>query len=360
MTMARWGFRLALSLLGALLTWAEPVWREASTLGLEGQGWLEPTNSYRRLPARAQADVPPSVWELSGSSAGLVVRFETTADRVSVRWTLTSESLAMPHMPATGVSGVDLYVREAGSRTWRFAQNGRPGAREGNQAELRLGPAGTVRQCLLYLPLYNGVRRVELGVEPGFELRPAPERPANQARPIVVYGTSIVQGGCASRPGLAYPAILGRRLERPVINLGFSGAGKMEPGVVKWLADLDPAVFVIDCLWNLSDGEPAEVERRVTHLVTTLRQAHPRTPVVLVGQSHFKRERHPTPLSQAQVRAAEALVKSGLTGVHWVDGAELLGTDGEGTVDGVHPNDLGMLRHAEVLAPVLERLLTQR
>jgi len=354
-----WMRSILLSLLGMTCARSETIWRDAASFGVEGRGWTETTTPYHRFPARAKAVVPSGVWELSKSSAGLVIRFLTRAERVEVRWSLTSGSLAMPHMPATGVSGVDLYAREGLSGTWRFVQNGRPGAQESNQAGFRLGPAGTDRECLLYLPLYNGVSKLELGTEPGAELRPATESPSARRRPIVIYGTSIVQGGCASRPGMAYPAIVGRRLDRPVINLGFSGSGRMEPGVVDLLAEQEPGVFVIDCLWNLSGEPPVEIERRVTHLIDTLRQKHPTTPIVFVAQSEFRLEQHPTLASQAQERAVRARSMAGVAGLHVVAGTDLLGADREGTVDGVHPNDLGMLRHAEVLTPVLARLLGQ-
>lgn len=354
-----WGQRLLLFLLGMTCLRAETVWRDAATLGIEGRGWTETTSPYHRFPTRAKAQVPSSVWELSQSSAGLVIRFVTRADQVEVRWSLTSGALAMPHMPATGVSGVDLYAREAEGGVWRFVQNGRPAGQDSNHAKLRLGPAGTERECLLYLPLYNGVSQLQLGTETGFDLRPAPERRAASRTPILVYGTSIVQGGCASRPGLAYPSVVGRRLDRPVINLGFSGSGRMESGVVELLAEQQPALFVIDCLWNLSGEPPAEIERRVTQLITTLRQKHATTPIVFVGQSELHGERHPTVASQAQERAVRAESMAGIPGLHLVAGTDLLGTDSEGTVDGVHPNDLGMLRHADVLVPALARLLGQ-
>ena len=355
-----WGQRLLLFLLGMTCVRAETVWRAATTLGVEGRGWTNTASPFHRLPTHAKAQVPSSVWELSQSSAGLAIRFLTRADTVEVRWSLKSGSLAMPHMPATGVSGMDLYAREGAPGAWRFVANGRPSGQESNRAAFRLGPAGTERECLLYLPLYNGLSQLELGTEPGFELRPATGRPATRRDPVVVYGTSIVQGGCASRPGLAYPAVLGRRLDRPVINLGFSGSGRMEPGVVEILAEQAPAAFVIDCLWNLSDELPAEIERRVTQLITTVRRKHPNTPIVFVGQSEFRREQHPTVATQAQERAVRAQSMAGVAELHLVAGIDLLGTDGEGTVDGVHPNDLGMLRHADALGPVMMKLLGQR
>lgn len=345
-------------LLGAVSALAEVVWRDAATLTVEGRGWEVTDAPFQRLPNAAKATVPGHVWDLGRSSAGISIRFRTQADRIDTRWDLTSASLAMPHMPATGVSGLDLYVRDGSSRTWQFVQNGRPTGQLTNTVQFRVGSNAVVREFLLYLPLYNGVTRLDLGVDSSFALEPIPaEALAAQRRPIALYGTSIVQGGCASRPGLAWPAILGRHLDRPVINLGFSGAGRMEPAVVDVLADLDPALFIIDCLWNIGDQRSPEIEARVTHLATSLRQRRPSTPLLFVGQSDIRNERHPTGATKAQERAILALQSAGMKGLHLVPGNLLLGFDREGTVDGVHPNDLGMMRHADALTPIVQALL---
>jgi len=335
---------------------SETRWINAADLTVEGRGWTDADFPFTRLPSPARESIPPGVWQLSRSSAGIAVRFLTRAPRIEVRWDLTQPSLSMPHMPATGVSGLDLYSRVSTNSAWRFVQNGRPTGQTNNMASFNLtDPAGEarLRECLLFLPLYNGVTRLELGVESALELLPAP----TPARPVVVYGTSIVQGGCASRPGLAYTALLRRHLDRPIINLGFSGSGRMEPEVVSVVAELDPQVFVIDCLWNISGETPETVETRVRDLTGLLRKQHPTTPILFVGQSDFRTELHPTRTTLAQERAVRALTAAGVPGLHLLPGRTLLGMDGEGTVDGVHPNDIGMLRHAEALRPVLERLL---
>jgi lysophospholipase L1-like esterase len=334
---------------------SETVWHDARTLTVEGQGWEKVDAPFQRLPSHARGRVPDSVWGLSRSSAGLVVRFLTRAERIDVRWDLTEASLAMPHMPATGVSGIDLYARDPGNKAWRFVQNGRPTGQSNNLASFRVARDPILREFLLYLPLYNGVSRLEVGVDSAVELMPATFKRGTERRPVVVYGTSIVQGGCASRPGMAYPAILGRMLDRSVINLGFSGAGRMESGVVEVVAELDPAIFVIDCLWNLSGEKPEEVRRRVHELIAILRRHHPTTPIVLVGQSEIHPERHPTAGTSTQEAVVREWVRRGDRRLRVVPGIGLLGGDGEGTVDGVHPNDLGMQRQAEVMAPMLSR-----
>jgi hypothetical protein len=196
---------------------------------------------------------------LGTNSAGLSVRFVTDARSISVRWKLTRAELAMEQMPATGVSGVDLYVKnDAGS--WRQLGVGYP-----NQQDMT---AMLASEFMLYFPLYNGVSSMEIGIPAGAMLGKAEPRPASVAKPIVFYGTSIMQGGCASRPDMALPAILGRRLNRPTINLGFTSNGRMDPEVATLLGELNAAVFVIDCPPNMS---AAQVAARAGPLIATIR-----------------------------------------------------------------------------------------
>ncbi|MGE5294028.1 MAG: SGNH/GDSL hydrolase family protein, partial [Solirubrobacterales bacterium] len=333
----------------------EIQWRDAASLTVEGKGWAATAGPFDRLPDSAQSKVSPGVWGLSKHSAGICIRFVTDATHVSIRWSLTGESLAMPHMPATGVSGVDLYTRGV-DHSWQFVGNGRPGAKEGNLAVFELPNKTTApHECLLYLPLYNGTKSLEIGVPQGASLEPAPLRPEDHRKPIVVYGTSIAQGGCASRPGMAWTAILGRLLDRPVINLGFSGSGTMEPPVAEPLAELDPAAYVIDCTWNMGVSQEVYMDR-IGQLVRTIRKTHSSTPMIFVGQSHMRPEAHPTDLSKQQEAAVLAMQKEAFEGLILVSGADLIGDDGEGTVDGVHPNDLGMDRHARALFPIVSKV----
>ncbi len=145
-----------------------------------------------------------------------------------------------------------------------------------------------------------------------------------------------------------------------MINLGFSGSGKMEQSVADFLAELDPAVFVIDCLANMGDLPEDVIAGRVTALVHTIRRSRPDTPILFVGQANIHPERHPTPASRIQEQAVQRLLAEGVPGLDLLGGEHLLGADEEGTVDGVHPNDLGMMRQAEVLYPVLRHILENR
>jgi lysophospholipase L1-like esterase len=332
-------------------------WYDILTLGLDGKGWTSTKHPFDRLPSDAEGKVREPVWKLSQDSAGLSVRFVTNATKISARWTLRRANLALPHMPASGVSGVDLYVRIGGQ--WHWLGNGKPDKPTYSQILVANLPPGE-REYLLYLPLYNGVDSVELGLPPEAVLRKAPATTPRQ-KPIVFYGTSIVQGAAASRPGMAYPAILGRRLNYPIVNLGFSGNGKMEPEVAKLLAELDPEIYVIDALPNL---EPADVKERAELMVKTIRVAHPATPIVLVENIIYEDaileqvKRKKVIEKNAALRVAYAeLRKQGVKQLYYLKADGILGADGEATVDGTHPNDLGFVRMAEAFEPLLRQLL---
>ncbi len=342
------------------------LWYDGRLLLLEGKGWENTESYYDRLPAPAKDKVRQPVWDLSHNSAGMALRFVTEATSLKIRWTLRSGNLALPHMPATGVSGIDLYMRTDDGR-WTFVQNGRPTSKS-NEASFRVVPG---RECLLYLPLYNGVESLKIGVPKdtalstvgatgpqthnsafGSPMHASPV-PGRQTKPIVFYGTSITQGGCASRPGMAFTAIVRRQLDVPVINLGFSGNGRMEPEMADLLAELDPAVYVLDCLWNM---RPAEVSERVGPFVKRLRAARPNTPILLVEDCSVS---NTTPTEKGTIcrRIYEDLKAEGITGLHFLPNRDMLGTDGDGTVDGCHPNDVGMLRQAFVFSKSLVTIL---
>lgn len=341
-------------------------WHDIAALGVQGRAWPDTATSFERLPARARAVLSPQMWLHGQHTAGLYVGFSSNSTALRARWSLRGGALAMHHMPASGVSGLDLYVKSEGA--WRWLATGIPRALPDNEVTLVADLPALVppaqREYRLYLPLYNGVASARIGVAPGATLAATP---AAADKPVVVYGTSIVQGAVASRPGLAYPAQLGRRLARPVLNLGFSGQCRMEPEMVALLTEIHAAAFVVDCLANMP---AAEIEARTLHLVTTLRRAHPRTLIVLLehfpyADAHLRAVHADTQLARNQaLRAAvAALAARGIDDVVLVPTAQaLLEADGVSgaddlTVDGIHPNDRGMLLLAGVVAKVLTALL---
>lgn len=325
------------------------IWYDGQQLTLEGKGWTNTESYYDRLPVKAKNIVTEEVWNLSHHSAGMRIRFTSDAIFIQVRWTLIKEALALPHMPATGVSGVDLYARDEGGK-WRFVANGRPKGIS-NKVDFKL-PEST--EYALYLPLYNGVKHVEMSAYKTRKIEPSGISAEDMKRLIVFYGTSITQGACASRPGMASTAIVGRKLDVPIINLGFSGNGRMEPEIAQLLGELDPAVYVLDCLWNMT---PEMVSERVEPFVNILRQSRPNTAIVLVEDSNFMN----TPTQDGDILRAiyEKLRAQGDQDLFFLSNDGMLGSDTEGTVDGCHPNDLGMMRQGLVFETFLKPILAR-
>jgi len=169
---------------------------------------------------------------------------------------------------------------------------------------------------------------------------------------VVFYGTSITQGGCASRPGICATSIVGRELGVNVINLGFSGNGHMEPEIAELLCDLNPAAFVLDPLWNMT---PEMVSERFEPFIKKLREARPDTPIFLVEDSSIKNR--PTTNGKILRKIYAELAAAGDRNLYFIPNTGMLGEDGEATVDGCHLTDLGMVRQAEVFIKHLRSVL---
>ncbi len=339
---------------------AEPplAWHDVTQWGVEGRAFadMERKKWFDRLPAVADGKVTAAVWGLSRDSAGMMVRFKTDATVLWANYTLSKERLAGANMTAIGASGLDLYARDDTGK-WRWVGVTRPDAKVVRQ-QIIAGLAPGLREYAVYLPLYNGVENLSLGVPPDAKFeRLAPRA----AKPIVFYGTSITHGASATRPGMVHTAILGRRFDRPVINLGFSGNGRMDAAVGDLLVKIDAAVFVIDCLPNMN---AAQVRERTVPLVKQLRAVHPAVPIVLVEDRRNTnswilpaRNQHHTDNHAALREAHAALQKEGIKGLFYVAGDGLLGDDAEAATDGSHPSDLGFVRQADVFEPVLRAAL---
>lgn len=339
---------------------------------VEGQAWPAFVKDfYDRLPARAEQKVRKEVWDLSKQSAGLYIKFKSNANNIIVRYgTTNKQNFAMSHMPATGVSGVDLFAIDHKGK-WKWA----PGKRSfGDTVIYRfmnievdtLFP-GRDYEFRLFLPLYNGVSWLEIGVPEGNSFKPLP---LSQEKPIVFYGTSILQGGCASRPGLAWTSIVERRLNCPVINLGFSGNGRLEPEVIDLINEIDAQLYVLDCIPNLVHGNvysDEELARRITNSVSSIRQKHPGIPILLVAHSlnrftgiadtSFYTDADIS--SAVQARVYDSLKRSGVHQLYLLSSKEI-GFDMDATVDGVHPNDIGMRYYADAFMKAIGKIRNRK
>ncbi|KAA0991692.1 SGNH/GDSL hydrolase family protein [Dyadobacter aurulentus] len=357
-------FALLLCCLGAnaqivKINWWNP--QSAAFPVIEGQAWRDKDlkNPYDRLPAKAEKVVRDAVWGLSNQSAGLMIRFRSNSPEIKVRYTVGGRH-ALPHMQATGVSGVDLYaVSSEGESRWAAGKYAFGDTItydfKGITANDNYHKKG--REYRLFLPLYNNVKWLEIGTQEGTEFTPLPVR---ADKPIVVYGTSIAQGACASRPGMAWTSILSRKMDRPLINLAFSGNGKLEKEVVELVNEIDAKIFILDCLPNLTIRPNAaipmtaeEVKRRILASVKAIREKHSDTPIVLAEHAGYTDESmNPqnmlfyTEINGVMRNAFAQLKSEGIENLYLIPNKDF-DQDIETTVDGTHQSDLGMMRYAE-------------
>ncbi|MFB9863566.1 SGNH/GDSL hydrolase family protein [Rufibacter immobilis] len=332
---------------------AATQWHAAQQFGVRGLGWEELAQTFTRLPAKAQGVVSEEVWRLGQNSAGLHVRFVSNSKSIKVKWSVRG-NVSLNHMAATAVKGVDLYARSP--QGWQWVGVGKPSGKK-NEAEVVTNMAPGEREFLLYLPLYDGVDSVAIGVENGASISAAAPY---EKKPIVFYGTSITQGACATRAGMAYPSIIGRCLNRETINLGFSGNGKMDPAMANLLAELDPTLYVLDCLPNM---KPEEVQPRTLEVVRLLKAKRPDTPILLVENityAHVWIDQRVADVvqkkNQALRKAYEQLAAEGVKKLYYRNTKDLVNPNGEGTVDGIHLTDLGFTHLANALVKEIKTI----
>ena len=336
--------------------WHDPA---QPPFALSGFAWFARDRVYRRLPLDFPQAFRPPVLELAACTAGGQVRFRTDSTAVVVRATLAGAH-NMDHMPATGQCGFDCYVGEAGAQ--RFAGVTRfDRAQEVLESVVLRAPDRVLRSVTLNFPLYQGVEEVRVGLEPGAEV--LPPLPYADPRPVVVYGTSITQGGCASRPGMAYTNILSRWLNRPFVNLGFSGNGCGDTEVAEAMGEIpEPAAYVLDYEPNAG---PEGMQKTLEPFLDVLRAAQPSVPILVASRIRYASDALDPASEESRLRSCdfqrETVARRCAAGdgaLSFLDGGELLGQDfDECTVDGVHPTDLGFLRIAQGLRPALETLL---
>jgi hypothetical protein len=312
--------------------------------------------TYARFPKDYESKLREDVWNLGQNSAGISIRFRTNASFIIVRWTAMADNI-MDHMPSTGIKGVDLYAYV--DNHWKFVNTGRVKGKVNEFTMLR-NSGGISREYLLNLPLYDGVDSLSIGVNSDAEISLPVEKYLIDKKPVVYYGSSIAQGGCASRPGMAFTNILERALDRSFINMGFSGSGTFDIPVGEAMSEIDAALYVIDCNPNT---KTELIYDRAVELVKFLKQKRPGIPVLLVEGYYYVSglgdpKKSDTEKKNVELsRAFRTLKESGLKQVYYKKGDGLIGDDYEGTVDGVHPNDLGMLRIADALKPAIQKLV---
>lgn len=347
------------------ISWWNPALNKFEVI--DGQAWPNEVQlRYDRLPAKAEETVRKAVWDLSKHSAGLKIRFRSNASEIKVRYKVKGK-FAMPHMPATGVSGVDLYAKDAEGK-WLWCKGNYSFSDTVTYNFKNITPNGKYhkkgREYHLYLPLYNSVEWLEIGVDENsfFELLPT-----RQEKPIVVYGTSIAQGACASRPGMAWTSILERKMDRPLINLGFSGNGRLEEELIGLISEINAKIIILDCLPNLTLNKTRSAEEvydLITSSVKQLRQ-NSTSPILLVENAGYSNESSNTKLQESTaklnktIQVAFAQLKSeNIKNIYLLSRTELRLTL-DSYVDGTHPSNLGMEIYASAYEKKIRQILNE-
>ena len=347
--------------LPAQLQWKNPLAESFQTV--HGQAWQdELKGTYYRLPERAKEVVRKPVWGLSRHSAGLSIVFRSNAPEIKVRYAVT-EGFAMAHMPATGKSGVDLYATDAnGKLRWCAAKYAFGDTITYTYSHLSyVTDPKQGYEYQLFLPPYNEIKWLEIGVDKEYTLR---FLPASKEKPIVLYGTSIAQGACASRPGMVFGNIINRTLQHPVVNLGFSGNGQMEPEVFDFLSEIDAKMFILDNMPNMNKERTGLIYERATNGIRKLRQKS-NAPILLVEHNGYANEFSSLDAEDSYRktnielrRVYQTLKAEGIKELYYLTKEEI-GFTQDATVEAIHPSDLGMQIYADAYIPKIKEILQE-
>ncbi len=339
-------------------TWFSPL----EDKHVEGRLDNQKLTAFNRLPDELEKQVRKPVWELGQNAAGVYIDFQTSASEITVQYQVAG-GLNMPHMPTTGVSGLDLYAYDKTNKDWKWAYGNYDFSDTISYTWKNIGKNDNFNYRL-YLPLYNTVKWLKIGVPSHAKLT---YTHTATLKPIVVYGTSIGQGACTSRPGLAWTSQVGRIFDNEVLNLCFSGNGRLEQPILNVMNHVDAACYVLDCIPNLAITKSLtekQLDSLLVNAVTWLRKDHPTTPIILTQHSSgnmptvFNEDKNKEYQQSSRVLKAtfEKLQSQGVRQLFMLSSGEL-GLDLNSTVDYAHPNDQGMERIANAYIKLLKNVL---
>ena len=307
-------------------------------------------NPYTRMPLDIAKNINDGIYWLSKNTAGIRIKFRTNSPYIAIHCE-RNNGFKMPHMTDACQSGFDLY-RITENNEQHFISMFMPPVDCGKGYDSVVNLSGIMTDYVINFPLYNDVDLLYIGVKEGSDF----EEPCGYAneKPVVFYGSSITQGGCASRPGNCYQNFLSRKLNMDYINLGFSGSGKAEDIMIDYLASLDMSVFVSDYDYNAPNAD----HLRNTHykMYKKIREKHPNIPYIILTKPDYHYYNSEDERRSVIIETYTKALAEGDKNVYFVDGSMLFADDEwqACTVDGCHPNDLGFYRFAKTLYPTLK------
>lgn len=340
-------------------------YEDATNFRIINRGWNNTVTPYSRMPQYMQDSCRENQWWLYNHSAGIGIRFATNSKRIAAQYNLIN-NFHMQHMAMTGIKGTDLYYLNEETNRWEYVNTARPQEKDGKadsiQSKLFVENLdGEMHEYMLYLPLYDGVNWVQIGVDSTATLvQPRVDNPRKGK--IVFYGTSIMQGGCASRTGMVATSMIQRDLGVECVNLGTSGEGKMDFAIARAMATIDDVLcYVVDPVPNCTE---MMCDTLTYDFVSILRRLRPDVPIIMVEGITYPYARHNSffrdylPKKNAAFRRNyERMKAENPVGLYYVPTDGLVGEDMEGTVDGIHLTDLGFRAYADIVERYIEQAL---
>ena len=333
------------------IIWLSP---KEAPISIHGLCETEQDVPYHRLPEEVAKASNSGVAGLMWHTAGGRIRFATNSPYIAIK-AVMNECGTMPHITKAGQSGFDLYHYVGGMQVYAGTFMPSSGLTKGYESCINVKPE--MNTYTINMPLYDGVKELYIGLAKDSEIAPA--APYKYEKPVLYYGSSITQGGCASRPGNSYQGFIERKYDTDFINLGFSGSARAEEAMCAYIASLDVSVFVCD----YDNNAPTLEHLQKTHypLYKTFRDANPDTPVVFVSKPDFRGDADSIARRAAIYETYRIAKENGDDNVYFIDGELLFAGEFRDscTVDGAHPNDLGFFRMGMVIGEVVGKLLAE-
>lgn len=326
----------------------------ADSLSIVGKA-MNTSKLFHRVDTAKYTKMPPQVKSLFTNSSGIAISFSTNSTSIAAKWAVKNGK-GYPNMSDVNSMGLDLYIKKEDE--WIYAGSGLPNNLYSE--EIIINNMDTLtKECLLYLPTYDELKSLEIGVDKSSFIVPTKSPFKGK---YVIYGSSITQGASASRPGMSYPARMGRATGLNFINLGLSGSGMMESSVIEMLAEIDCNAYIMDCITNPSYEEILE---RAPNAIRYLREKQPKTPIIFIQSIIREKGLFDQKMSLRNKQQNEAIElvfnelikKEKISNLYLIKENNFLGHDHEGSIDGTHPNDLGFDRMINAVLPEIKSIL---
>ncbi|MBE6671604.1 MAG: hypothetical protein E7593_05315 [Ruminococcaceae bacterium] len=320
---------------------------------ITGFPYLEQNKSLYRLLLSDKSKYPSGVASHADRTAGGRIRFRTDSDSMTITVKLGTTP-TMSHMTVLGIAGIDIYKGTGSDKTWVKAIYPKDGLTRYTQT---IQLSGQATDYTLVLPLFAGVESITIAVDKDAQI--GTPTPYKYEKPVVFYGSSIVNGCSASRPGTSYPEVVTRMLDANLVNLGFNGAAKGEQVIAQYIAGLEMSAFVLDYDYNADNAQ----DLLSTHydFYKTVRNAHPDIPIIIMTKNNVAiSDNDDNALRRRAIKNTyNKAIEEGDKNVYYIDGRYVFPEIARDlcTVDGTHPSDLGMYYMAQALYPVLKAAL---